>query len=220
MTNKMDKKTISATGATLLIVLGLASCGISMMPTKDVWFTQHYIIMQDFERDAYRTLSEPGKMAFQDLFWKYRSPDSKAAFAARLDYVTKNYWKENSRQPWNTDRSRIFLLHGSPAAIDYDQNVSWAMTVLPGGSGAVASDRSAEDLQANRAEIWTYQFDKYLIKYGFVFVVGSSSWKAAMPPTAGNQYRGEFEDYSRKVVFAVTDLAGYKQEIAGLEKKK
>jgi hypothetical protein len=41
-----------------------------------------------------------------------------------------------------------------------------------------------------------------------------------MPPAAGSQYRGEFEDHSRNVTFAITDIQRYKQEIAGLEKKK
>jgi len=221
MTNHGHTRTPFLAGLALLFMVHLVSCGISMIPIKDAWYTQHYIIMQDFERGAFRTLSDAGRLAFRDLFWKYRSPDAKAVFAARLDYVMKNYWKENSRQPWNTDRSRVFLLHGSPAAIDYDQNVSWAVSALPGGGGAaVTSDRSNEDLQANRAEIWTYQFDRYLVKYGFVFFVGSSSWRAAMPPAAGSQYRGEFEDYSRNVTFAITDIQRYKQEIAGLEKKK
>jgi hypothetical protein len=43
-------RTFLALGAIFLTVLAAAGCGINTMPTKDVWFTQHYIIMQDFEQ--------------------------------------------------------------------------------------------------------------------------------------------------------------------------
>ena len=176
--------------------------------------------MQDFERKAYRALSVDGRKAFQELFWAARTSDARATFQARLEYVTKNYWKENSQQPWNTDRSRIYLLNGYPAAIDYDQNVSWALTALPTGQGgAVATDRSNEDIGANRAEIWTYPYSRFFIKYGFLFV-SPNSWRSATPPAAGTQYREQFEDFSRDVTFGIVDLEKYKQDLAGLDKKK
>lgn len=202
-----------------LIVLGLASCGINTLPTKDVWYTQHYIIMQDFERQAYRGLSDAGKIAFQDLFWKARNPDALGIFAARLESIRKNFWMENSRQPWNTDRARIYLLNGSPTSIDYDQNVDWALTVLPGQSADASTDRSNEDIGANRAEIWTYPYDKYLIKYVFVFVQ-PNRWTMVQSSLVNNQFLGEFESNSRTTVFGIKDPEKYKQEIAALEKKK
>jgi GWxTD domain-containing protein len=208
-------RTFLALGVILLTVLVLAGCGINTMPTKDVWFTQHYIIMQDFERSAYRSLSSEGKKAFQELFWSSRTQDARETFDARLEYVKKNFWKENSQQPWNTDRSRVYLLNGSPASIDVDQNNSWAMSGSPTAL-TQASDRSNEDVAANRAEIWIYPYDQYLIKYTFVFVQ-PYQWK--ITATTGSRYLGDFENYNRKVTFGITDLERYKQALAALEKK-
>lgn len=207
-----------AAGTAFLIALLGAACGISSMPSKDVWYTQHYIIMQDFERAAYRTLSEPGKAAFQELFWKVRAPNVREVFAARLEYVKKNFWKENSRQPWNTDRARVYLLNGDPAAIDYDQNVNFASTNLPGDMTG-ATDRSREDLGANRAEIWTYMYDKNFVKYYFVFNQ-PNQWRMYSAQSAANRYLGELETYSREVVFGVENIPQYQEAINALEKKK
>jgi GWxTD domain-containing protein len=208
-------RTFLALGVIFLTVLALAGCGINTMPTKDVWFTQHYIIMQDFERSAYRSLSAEGKKAFQELFWSARTQDARATFDARLEYVKENFWKENSQQPWNTDRSRVYLLNGSPASIDVDQNNSWAMSGSPTAM-TQASDRTNEDVAANRAERWTYQYDKYLINYIFAFVQ-PYQWK--ITTTTGSRYLGDFENYNRTVTFGITDLERYQQALAALEKK-
>jgi GWxTD domain-containing protein len=213
-----NRTTAAAIGAAVLIIMGSASCGISLIPTKDAWFTQHYIIMQDFEKQAYRTLSDAGRLGFQELFWKYRAAESKQEFQLRLEYVKKNFWKENSSQPWNTDRSRIYLLNGNPAAIDYDQNVNLGSVNLPGQVGG-GTDRSNEDVQANRAEIWTYPIGQSFVRYTFVFVT-PNSWKIASTAASSSQYRTELEESGRNVTFGITDVAAYKQEIAGLEKKK
>jgi GWxTD domain-containing protein len=208
-------RTFLALGAIFLTVLAAAGCGINTMPTKDVWFTQHYIIMQDFERSAYRSLSNEGKKAFQELFWSARTQDARSTFDARLEYVKENFWKENSQQPWNTDRSRVYLLNGSPASIDVDQNNSWAIS---GASSVLtqATDRSNEDVAANRAELWIYPYDQYLIKYTFVFVQ-PYQWK--ITTTTGSRYLGDFENYNRNVTFGITDLERYQQALAALEKK-
>ena len=219
MTIRVIRAAAVTAGASLLTLLVCASCGINTMPTKDVWFTQHYAVMQDFERQAYRTLSEAGRLGFQDLFWKHRTEEARTTFETRLAYIKKVYWKENSQQPWNTDRARVYLLHGEPAAIDYDQNVDFALSVLPGDTGNVNTDRSGEDIQANRAEIWTYSYDKYLIKFVFVFVK-PTSWRMYQSALTNNRYLGEFDNADKTVTFAVSDVDGYKQEIAGLEKKR
>jgi GWxTD domain-containing protein len=211
----------SLSAAGVLAMLAMASaCGISGMPTGDVWFTQHYIIMQDFERTAYRTLGEEGKSAFHDLFWSYRTPQARAAFEARMQYVMDNYKRENSRQPWNTDRGRIYILNGEPASVEIDQNVSWASTVSEGGMGvtAGAANRDREDLGANRAELWTYPYRENFIKYGFVFIP-PNQWRMAQPPFEGNRFLGEFENYTKEVFFGVKDIDRYKEEIAALPKK-
>ena len=202
-------------GAAVLSLLALAACGVNTMPTKDAWFTQHYIIMQDFERTAYRALSTEGRKAFQELFWAVRTQDAQAMYRARLDYVIKNFWKENSQQPWNTDRSRVYLLNGSPASIDYDQNVSFAQAV--GGQMAPATDRTNEDVGANRAEVWIYPYDKYFIKYTFAFVQ-PYQWKITQ--TTGNRYLGELETFNKNITFGIVDLEKYKQELADLQKTK
>jgi GWxTD domain-containing protein len=214
MNNGYNRRILFALGAILLSLLGLTARGVSALPKKDAWYTQHYIIMQDFERKAYRTLSEGGRKAFQELFWAARNAQARADYQARMDYVMKNFWKENARQPWNTDRSRVYLLDGNPASIEVDQNVDW--TMLSGGQVAQATSRSNEDVGANRAELWIYSFGQNLIKYIFVFAQ-PNQWKIA---STGNRYLGQLEDYNKNVVFGITDLEKYKQDLAALDKKK
>jgi GWxTD domain-containing protein len=201
--------------AVLFSVLTAAANVSAAIPKKDVWYTQHYIIMQDFERKLYRDLSAEGRKAFQDLFWAARTPEARAKFQARLEYVTKNYWKENSKQPWNTDRSRTYLLNGAPASIDYDQNVSFA-TPMPGQVADNAS-RSSEDVGANRAEVWIYPYDKYFIRYTFAFIQ-PNQWR--MTQTTGSRYLGELETLNKTVTFGIVDEGAYKQALAALDKKK
>lgn len=205
-----------AAAAVLALVCGLATVLTAAIPKKDVWYTQHYFIMQDFERKAYKDLSEEGRKGFQDLFWSVRTSEQKAKFQSRMDFVNLNFKQENRAQPWNTDRGRVYLLNGSPASVDFDQNNNWAMTAMP-GSMASASDRTNEDVGANRAEIWVYSYDKYFIKYTFAFVQ-PNQWRITQ--TTGNRYLGELETYNRTVTFGVQDAAAYKQALDGLAKKK
>jgi GWxTD domain-containing protein len=211
------RRSSQALGAIFLVLFGTATAFAAAIPKKDIWYTQHYPIMQDFERKLYKDLSEAGRKGFQDLFWTARAPEARAKFEARLDFVMKNFKQENRNQPWNTDRGRVYLLNGSPASIDYDQNTSWAMTALPGGGGASGTDRSNEDVGANRAEIWIYSYDKYFIKYTFAFVQ-PSQWRITQ--TTGSRYLGELEDFNKTVTFGVTDKAAYEQALDGLDKKK
>ena len=206
---------LCALGAIVFSILTFAARASAAIPKKDAWYTQHYIIMQDFERKLYRDLSIEGRKKFQDLFWAARTPEARAKFQARLDYVIKNFWKENSKQPWNTDRGRTYLLNGSPASIDYDQNVSFG-TMLP-GQVADNANRSGEDVGANRGEIWIYPFDQYFIKYTFAFVQ-PSQWRITQ--TTGNRYLGELETFNKKVTFGLVDEAAYKQSLEGLAKNK
>jgi GWxTD domain-containing protein len=216
MNNANNRRVLLALGAILISVVAFAVRSPGAIPKKDVWYTQHYIIMQDFERKAYRKLSEAGRKAFQELFWAARTQDARAIFQARLEYVKKNFWKENNQQPWNTDRSRVYLLNGNPASIDVDQNVNWGSVGLP-GEMRQATDRSNEDVAANRAERWTYQYDKYLINYIFAFVQ-PYQWK--ITTTTGSRYLGELENYNKNVTFGIVDLGRYEQALAALEKKK
>lgn len=210
------RRSSQALGAIILVLFGAATAFAAAIPKKDIWYTQHYPIMQDFERKLYKDLSEQGRKGFQELFWTARTPEARAKFEERLKYVMLNFKQENRNQPWNTDRGRTYILNGSPASIDYDQNTSFAMTALP-GSGAVATDRSNEDVGANRAEIWVYSYDKYFIRYIFAFVQ-PNQWRITQ--TTGNRYLGELETYNKTVTFAIGDEAAYRQALDALDKKK
>jgi GWxTD domain-containing protein len=203
--------------ADVLLAVWLASCGVDMMPTKDVWYTQHYSIMQDFERSVYRTLSETGKKEFPDVFWAARDPASRTIFQERLGYIMDAYKRENSSQPWNTDRGRIYLLNGPPAAIDVDQNTDWGIRI--GQSANSAVDRSNEDVQAYRAEVWTYSLPRHDVKYAFTFVA-PAGWKLSPALVSGNRYIVELENYNKTVTFGIRDPERYIQSLESLQKKK
>ena len=64
MNNGNNRRILVALGAIFLSVLALPARGVGAIPKKDAWYTQHYIIMQDFERKAYRELSADGRKAF------------------------------------------------------------------------------------------------------------------------------------------------------------
>jgi len=209
-------QSLCAVGAILFSVAAVAARVSAAIPKKDVWYTQHYIIMQDFERKLYRDLSMEGRKGFQELFWEARTADARASFKARMDFVIHNYWKENSKQPWNTDRGRTYLLNGPPASIDYDQNVNLGGVMLPGQVAGNANP-SGEDVGANRGEIWIYPYDKYFIRYTFAFVQ-PSQWRITQ--TTGSRYLGELETYNKTVTFGVVNEAAYKQALEGLAKKK
>jgi GWxTD domain-containing protein len=205
-----------ALGAILTSALAVAAPLPAAIPKKDAWYTQHYIIMQDFERKLYRDLTVEGRKAFQERFWAARTSEAKAKFQSRLDYVLLNFKTENRKQPWNTDRGRTYLLNGSPASVDYDQNTSWAMTIMP-SQMSEATSRSNEDLGANRAEIWVYPYDTFFVKYTFAFVQ-PNQWRRTQ--TTGNRYLGELEDFNKTVTFGIVDEAAYKQALDDLAKKK
>jgi GWxTD domain-containing protein len=203
-------------GAIVLSVLAGAAGASAAIPKKDVWYTQHYMIMQDFERKLYRDLSEEGRKGFQDLFWAARTAEARAKFKARMDFVSMNYKTENRNQPWNTDRGRTYLLNGPPASIDYDQRVDLAsIGALSGPPRDVAS--SNEDVAANRAELWMYPHEAFFIRYTFYFVQ-PNQWRITQ--TTGSRYLGDLEKFHKTVTFGIVDEAKYKQDLALLEKKK
>jgi GWxTD domain-containing protein len=205
-----------------LVVLGflcflLAACGIQLSPSKDAWYAQHYFIMQDFERTAYKSLSPAAKLEFQALFWEVRAPVSKQEFEKRIDYITSNFKKENFKQPWNTDRARVFLLNGNPAQIDYKQNNDWAMRVVAGGGNpTITDDRSGEDVGANLAEVWTFPYDKFLINYIFSFSK-PNSWVLNPATFQGNRYLGELELQNKLQTYGIVDEKQYKEKLEALK---
>jgi len=203
-----------ALAAVLAAVAVTAGCSAGLMPTRDVWYTQHYYIMQKFEQDAYRKLSDAAKPQFQALFWEARSPEAKQIFDSRMEFILKTFGKENRSQPWNTDRARVYLLNGSPANIDYKQNTAWAMTVREGGAGAAGTERSGEDVQAMTSEIWTYPYDAYRIEYTFNFTQ-PNEWRMQIR-TDQNRYLGELELYNRQVTFGAMSPEDYQAKVEAL----
>lgn len=216
-----EKFIILKTGALVLVILILGACGASMLPTKDIWYGEHYIIMQDFEREAYKKLSPEAREKFQTLFWEARSPESKMVFMKRLDYVMKAFRKENSHQPWNTDRARIFLLNGNPASVEYRQTDNWAMRVQEGGTGAtgITQERDKEDIQARTAEVWSYPYKGQLIYYVYAFSA-PNKWKLAQGTFSGNRFLGALEIRNREQTYGIIDIEQYTKELENLKKIK
>lgn len=216
-----EKFNVLKMGILVLAFLALGACGMNLLPSKDAWYMQHYIIMQDFERAAYKEFTVEGREEFQILFWKFRMPESKKEFLKRIAFATNAFKGENFRQPWNTDRARIYLLNGRPASVDYKQTDNWGMTVQEGGGGVtgIAAERDKEDIQARTAEVWTYQFKKQMIVYAFSFSK-PKRWKLSQGDFAGNRFLGELEQQSREQTYGITDIDLYTKELENLKEIK
>lgn len=214
----MRKTAIALLEIVLLIsaVSLLVACGVRLTPPQDPWYTQHYIIMQNFERDMYANLSDEAKVQFQNSFWAFRSPAAKGEFETRLSYTMTAFKKENSQQPWNTDRARTYLLNGSPASIDYKQNDTWADRVVRESQGRVQPDHSGEDIGTRLEEVWTYAYGKHQVFYVFAFRK-PAEWRL-IEQMSGNQFRDELEARSREQDYAISDLEAYKAELEKLKK--
>jgi GWxTD domain-containing protein len=214
------RKTTALSFILLFLLLSLISCGIGLMPSKDAWYAQHYFIMQDFEREAYKGLSPAAKLEFQNLFWEARSAESKKEFDKRIAFIAKAFKKENARQPWNTDKGRIYLLNGDPNQIDYRQNTDWAMRVREGaGISGSTDDRTGEDIQANTAEVWIYRYDKYIVNYVFTFK-SPNQWHLDQTSFSGNRYYGALETQSREITYGLGDIDQYKKKLENLKSIK
>jgi GWxTD domain-containing protein len=203
-------------------ILVLTGCGLNYLPSKDSWYAKHYFIMQDFERDTYKKLTDAGRLEFQKLFWEVRSPLAKQQFDARIAYIEKVYKTENHTQPWNTDRARVYLLNGPPASIDYRQNNDWMMSIQQGTgntSSQDVNDRSNEDIQANTAEIWLYPYDKYFVYYVFTFS-SPNSWKLSPYTYQNNRYLQQLEQLNKDLTYRINDEDAYKAKLEALPHKK
>jgi GWxTD domain-containing protein len=198
-------------------VAAAAACGASFLPSKDEWYARHYFIMQKFETDAYKAMTPEARLEFQQLFWAVRSPSVKKEFDARMAYINEEFKNENSRQPWNTDRARIYLLNGNPASRDYTTNDAWATTTQEGAASAFsqANDRSGEDIQARSLEVWTYPFGRFIVSYGFTFTP-PNKWKQANPTAQAGRYIGGLELQNRVEIWGTQDEGTYKKRLAEL----
>lgn len=216
----MRKNSLKKIGAAFISIVILTACGVNMIPSKDDWYMKHYFIMQDFERAAYKNLSELGRVEFQGLFWEARSPESKQEFSNRIETALKVFKKENSSQPWNCDRARILLLNGSPASVEYSQNNDWMASLTTSRSEVGSTNsRDNENIEARTAEVWTYQYGQFLIKYIFTFSA-PKNWQLATGAFAGNRHLGDFEKENKEITYAIFDAEAYMKKIDGLEKKK
>lgn len=194
--------------AVILAVLSffLACCGISLFPPPDDWFALHYIIMEDWERNFYKKLTDEGKKKFRDYFWEVREPESKQIFEERLDEVMKIYKKENPIQPWNNDRARIYLLHGPPFEVTHDY-------------GPYRTDTEDEDLQGRIREYWGYPFRNYFVFYFFKFYP-PNEWRL-QPESYRDPFLIEFEKESKEKYFAPTvDWEQYLLDFEGYLRKR
>lgn len=208
----------------IFVLLCFSACSMSLLPSKDIWYAKHYIIMQDFEWDAYKELSPEGKIQFQELFWKVRDPKAQGIFIGRLNYVMENFKREDLRRPFTTDRGRIFLLNGNPAEIRYVDNTNLggrtvvsSVTAEQTGSGTNV-DRSREDIAARQSELWVYPYRGTVITYRFDFVL-PREMKLSTNIT-DSQFRGELELYNREVIYRVTDVKKYLEQLEELKKIK
>ena len=205
----------------ILLLFCFAACSIKLMPSKDPWYAKHYIIMQNFEWDAYKQLSQEGKIQFQELFWKVRDPKSQAIFEKRLEFVTKQFKTESRHAPWNTDRGRIYLLNGSPGEVRYDTDTSMGgieviSTRGEGDRTGVDVERSSQDIGARQSEIWVYPYRNYIITYRFNFSQ-PRQWKLA-PQLSESSYREEMELYCRQMVYRILDVKKYREQLEELKK--
>jgi len=203
-----------------LFVLGTAAGVVNALPKKDAWYTQHYFLMQDYERKAYKSLSANGKLEFQKVYWESRSPAAKEEFDRRMAYIEPTFKNENSAQPWNTDRARIYLLNGRPAGVEQKQNDYWSGQVTPlGAQGNVSQDRSGEDIQGRTLEVWSYPFDRRVVQYAFSFSA-PNKWVQVQISASGGRYIQGLEKLSRVQTWGPADEDAYKAKLDELKSIK
>jgi GWxTD domain-containing protein len=198
-----------------LVILGPAAVITSALPKKDVWYAQHYFLMRDYERKAYKNLSANGRLEFQKLFWEARHPASKEEFDLRMAYIMPKYKDENSAQPWNTDRARIYLLNGRPADVVWTQD---------GGKNAAVrfnqpSDNVGENIEGKTREVWTYPFEPQLVKYHFSSSP-TNKWVQVQPSASEGRYIQALELRSRTKAWNPIDEGAYKAKLDKLKAVK
>jgi len=202
-----------------LIVLGAMAVVLNALP-KDSWYTQHYFLMQDYERKAYKKLSDNGKLEYQKIYWEFRSPAVKEEFDRRMAYILPTFKNENSSQPWNTDRARIYLLNGRPAGVDQKQNDAWTTSrTFPGGAAGLNTDRSGEDIQGSTLEVWSYPYERHVCEYAFSFQP-PNKWVQVQISASGGRYIQGLENRSRAQTWGPMDEDAYKAKLEELKSVK
>ncbi len=188
------------------------------MPSKDPWYAQHFFIMQDFEREIYRSLSPTGRIEFQKIFWEERPQTAKEEFDRRMEFIYQNYKRENFKQPWNTDRARVYLLNGPPAMIESHVNDNWSMQVRQavGRTATAIETRTDEDIAATTLEVWAYNFEDQVVYYSFLFEP-PNKWRQAELRVGGYRYMGALELKNKVETFGVKDESAYRQKLQKLQ---
>ncbi len=213
------KKLLRASFFVAAALAVLSSCGLNTMPSGDEWYTKHYYIMQDFERQTYKDLSPAARLEFQKVFWEARHPKSKQVYDERMAFVMKTYKRDNYKQPWNCDRGRIYLLNGPPNDVEVTQNTNWALGIQQGAAAAgvaTTGDRTNEDISANTAEVWTYRWDIYLVNYVFTFRP-PNEWRYS---SGSGRYLGELEQWSKENTYGLLSPNDYQLKLEELKSMK
>ena len=215
----------SKIAALVLAGLGLAACGINLIPSKDDWYAMHYYVMQDYEWQTYKQLGPTARLEFQKSFWTVRSPYAEDEFNKRVEYCMNAYKRENARKPFTVDRAHVYLLNGPPTQVILEQNDAWGVaTAVPNSASAgqfstLSNDRTNEDVSANTSELWTYPIGNRLVNYLFLYR-SPGSWILQQSTTKEGQDRGVLELSNKNGFFAVTDEAAYKQKLEALKAMK
>jgi GWxTD domain-containing protein len=205
----------------LLILAVVAGCGVNLHPIIDDWYALHYFIMQDFEKTAYKDLAVEDRGKFQTMFWDARTSKARQEFQNRLEYVNKFHKNENTIQPWNTDRSRVFLLNGLPDQITetkgFDKNDYRGGAIGGGGatSGFSTVDRSGEDITSMTAVIWQYQHKEQSVRYTFQHATPREFKLLSI-----GQFEKEFEQFNKDTLYRIGDKEKYALGLKSLKKLK
>lgn len=148
-------------GALLLgLSAGLAAACLAGSGVRgDEWYGQHLVLLQDWEKKIYARLSPEGRLRFQTLFWDSRDEDSQLEFWDRLEYVRTVYKIESARNPWSTDRGRVYLLNGPPQEISFQ--------ALPGIRPLYSNDPGYDDALGIATEVWSYYYRNRFVRYIF-----------------------------------------------------
>lgn len=210
------KGNIIKTLAAFISLAFVAGCAVNMLPTKDEWFALHYFIMQDFEKTLYRDLTPEDREKFQAMFWEARTAEARQEFLKRLEYVNKVHKNENPLQPWNSDRSRVYLLNGPPAYISevkgFDTNDYRGGN--PNEKYTVVS-RSGEDITSMTAVVWQYQHKDQPVRYTFAHATPREYKLQSI-----GQYEKELEIYNKNTLYRIIDQAKYAAALQSLKKLK
>ncbi|MGC8891098.1 MAG: GWxTD domain-containing protein [Candidatus Saccharicenans sp.] len=144
-------KKLSILFLTGLVIVSLSFNLAAQVKEKDLpkkyqdWLKLVAYIITDQERDVFMKLTrDQDRDAFIDTFWKMRDPtpgtpenEYKEEIIKRFEYVNTFFHRGTSREGWQTDMGRIYMILGPPASIER----------LEGKTGIVP------------CQIWTYYGD-------------------------------------------------------------